>query len=76
MMFDAFGENDMGTAKPTPRAAEKARQLAEYDAWYAEQVQQGIDQADRGEVVSEEELRADMKKHMAGLDKKYGRKAA
>ena len=66
----------MGTAKSTPRAAEKAKQLEEYDAWYCEQVQLGIDDADAGRVISDAECRKQIEKHLQGLEKKDGRKAA
>lgn len=66
----------MGTSKPSPRAAEKAKQLAEYDAWYCEQIQQGIDDADAGRVISHEQMVAESKKRLDALEKKHGKKAA
>jgi len=38
----------------------------EYDAWFRAEVQKGIDAADRGEVVTQEQMDADMRE--MGLD--------
>lgn len=66
----------MQPAKNTGRAADKARKLAEYDAWYAEQIQLGLDDIEAGRVVSHEDVMAASKKRLASLEKKHGKKAA
>lgn len=66
----------MQPAKTAGRAAERARKLADYDAWYDEQIRIGVEAADAGEVVTAEEFESGMDRHMAKLTAKYGRKIA
>jgi predicted transcriptional regulator len=66
----------MQSAKQSPRAAEKARKLAEYEAWYVEQIQMGIEDADAGRVISHEQMISESNKRLAALTKKHGNKTA
>lgn len=67
----------MPTATTTPDAsAEKSRKLAEYDAWYDEQIRLGIADADAGKVVSSEDAEAHMEAYIARKTRKHGRQAA
>lgn len=43
-------------SKTKGKVATKAKQLAEYEAWYAEQVQLGLDDLEAGRVVSDAEM--------------------
>ena len=49
---------------------------ADYQAWYINQVQQGLDDLDNGRVVSHADFLADMEKRLTKLEKKHGIKAA
>lgn len=60
---------------PDKAAAEKQRQ-EEYDAWYCAEVQKGIDDADAGRVISDEQMRKEMDAHLKKLHRKHGLKAA
>lgn len=66
----------MQPANNTGRTAEKSRKLAEYEAWYTEQIQMGIDDLDAGRSISHEEVVARSKKRLAALEKKHGKTAA
>jgi predicted transcriptional regulator len=52
---------------------EAVEQVLGYDAWYREMVQEGLDSADRGELVSHEQVVAEMQQLRAELS---ARKAA
>lgn len=48
----------------------------EYDAWFREQVQIGIDQADRGELISHEEMTRWFEEQKVVLDRKIANEEA
>ena len=52
---------------------EAVEQVLGYDAWYREMVQEGLDSADRGELVPHEQVVAEMQELRAEL---LARKAA
>lgn len=54
--------------KPTPKEA--------YDAWYDDQVRQGLEDIEAGRVVSDEEAEKHTDRLFKRLERKYGHKAA
>jgi hypothetical protein len=70
----------METAMPRPKKApldppgefvfKEPGEDPAYDAWFREQVQIGLDQADRGEVISQEEMARWFAEQRAILERK------
>ena len=68
-------ETAMPRVKDVPEEAEEFRfkepgEDPEYDAWFREQVQIGIDEADRGELIPHEEMKRWFAQQKADLIRK------
>lgn len=63
-------------AAQTGTGKTKTEKQAAYDAWYVAEVNKGLADIEAGRVVSHEEAEREMKKHLAALHRKHGKKVA
>jgi len=64
--YDPAGQR---TRRPDQAARlRQQREAADYDAWFRRQIQAGLDEAERGEVVPQEDVEADWERQRADLE--------